>query len=101
MTDLRNVLFVGLPEVQGRREASHDWSAPLHFVGDGGQRSAGVRGPVQGGVGGRGGVVVHSKLLLDVWQWSEAGVEAGVAQVDSEVSHGAGGRQQSDKARDF
>ena len=46
-------------------------------------------------MGGGGGVVVHGEPLLDVWEGSEAGPEARVAQVDGQISHGTRGRQQA------
>lgn len=69
---MRNVLFVGLAEVQGGGQAPHECLPALWFVTNGGERRAGVRGAVQGGVRGGGGVVVHGEPFLDVGKGSGA-----------------------------
>ena len=87
---MRNVLFVGLPEIKRECDTPHQRLSPLRLVGDGGERRAGVGG-------GGGGIVVHGQLLLDVGQGGEAGAQTGVAQVDGQVSHGTRGRQQASR----
>ena len=91
---MRNVLFVGLPEIKRECDTPHQRLSPLRLVGDGGERRAGVGG-------GGGGIVVHGQLLLDVGQGGEAGAQAGVAQVDGQIRHGARGRQQPSRETEF